>query len=132
MLATLKRLVALLRAEPALLAAIGQGIVALIVTRCHLTGPEAAAIEAAAAALFAAVVAVLTRPLRVAPLTALITAAGTLLAAFGVHGSAGDVSLANAVLAALMLAYTSLRVTPTVTLKAEARHLPEHAAHYLP
>ena len=37
-------------------------------------------------------------------------------------GPAGWVSIANAVLAALMLAYTSLRVRPTVTLGLHGQH----------
>jgi hypothetical protein len=122
MLATLRRLIALIRGEPALFAAIAQGALALAVTRYHLSGAEAAGIESVAAAAGAVVVALMTRPWKVAPLSQLLTAIGTLLAAFGVHASAGWVSIANAVLAALMLAYTSLRVTPTVTLRTHGQH----------
>jgi hypothetical protein len=128
MLAMLRRLVALIQGEPALAAAIMQGAAALIVTRFHLSGAEAAGIEGAAAAAGAVLVAVLAKPRRVAPLSQLVVAIGTLLAAFGVHASAGGVSITNAVLAALMLAYTSLRVTPTVTLRQAQAHTPEHAA----
>jgi hypothetical protein len=131
MLAMLKRLIAGIRAEPALTAAIAQGLLALIVTRFHLSGAVAAGIESAAGAAAAVLVAVLARPRKVAPLSQLIVAIGTLLAAFSVHWSAGGVSIANAILAGLMLAYTSLRVTPTVT---QPHALPEHAAPrpYLP
>ncbi len=113
-----KRLISLMQYEPAFAAAIGQMIVAGIIARHHpLTSGQAGAIEAAIATAGAVAVAILTRPFRVQALAGLITAGGTLLAAFAADLAPGTVSLVNAILAAVMLVLNAQRVTPTVALR---------------
>jgi hypothetical protein len=119
-----KRFVALLQYEPALAAAIGQIIVAGIIARHHpLTSGQAGSIEAAVAAAGAVIVGVLTRPFRVQALAGLVTAGGTLLAAFAANFSPGTVSFWNATLAAIMLILSAQRVTPTIALRGTKQEL---------
>ena len=119
-----KRLIALLQYEPALAAAIGQIVVAGIIARHHpLTSAQTGSIEAAVAAAGAVAVAVLTRPFRVQALAGLVTAGGTLLAAFAADFSPGIVSFWNAALAAIVLMLAAQRVTPTIALRDVKREL---------
>jgi hypothetical protein len=122
MSALLKRLLDLLKYEPAFAAAIGQMIVAFLIARHHpLTTGQAGAIEAIIAAAGAAAVAALTVPFRVQALAGLVTAGGTLLAAFAGNLTPGTVSLINGLLAAFMLILNAQRVTPTAVVRARKR-----------
>jgi hypothetical protein len=70
-------------------------------------------VEAATAALGALLVAASVRPVPPAAFTGVLSAAGTLLAAFGLpHSSAGSVSTVSAVLAALLATALRTHVTP--------------------
>lgn len=104
----------LLASEPALAAGTGQVVIALIVgLGFSLTPGQAGAVEAATAALGALLVAVSVRPVPPAAFTGALSAAGTLLAAFGLpHASAGSVSTVSAVLAALLATALRGHVSP--------------------
>jgi hypothetical protein len=108
--------------EPALIVAVLQAAVAMVVAlKFNLTAGQTGAIEAVAAALGALIVALSVRPFAVPTLTGLITAGGTLLAAFGVHhATSGSVSTFNLAVAAVLALGTSLRVTPVVNAPPSA------------
>ena len=114
--------------EPALAAAIGQIVVAFIVAKgLRLTTDPTGAIEAGLAAAGAVLGAAATRPFRIQALAGLVTAGGTLLAAFAAGFTPGTVSFWNALLAAVMLVLNAQRVTTTAALRAAAaEHLARH------
>jgi hypothetical protein len=110
MAAMWKRLLALARADPALVMTVAQAAVAAGVSvGLTLTAVQTGAAEGAAAAVFGFIVACYTRPFRTGAVTALVSALGTVLLAWKVpHVSAGLVSVVNVVLTGLLaLAVTS-------------------------
>lgn len=100
--------------EPALIVAVLQAVVALVVALgTALTAQQAGSIEAGAAALGALIVAISVHPFQVPALTGLLTAAGTVLIAFGVHHvSIETVSAVNLVITAVIAGYVRTQVSP--------------------
>lgn len=123
----LKRLADLIRSEPALIAIIGQAIVAFFVAHHHpLTTHQAGAIEAAVAAVAGFIVAGATQPFRKQALAGLATAALTLLAAFGFHLSSAQVAVGSAVAAAIMMVIHSLNTVPATPLSGADPRAGQH------
>jgi len=112
----------LLASEPALASGGAQAVVAMVVALgLHLTAGQAGALEAAAAAAGALAVALSVTPVPPAAFTGALSAAGTLLAAFGLpHPSAGLVSTLSGLMAALMA--TTLRGHVSPAKAAPAPH----------
>jgi hypothetical protein len=104
--------------EPALIVAVLQAVVALIVALgTALSAKQAGSIEAVAAALGALIVAASVHPFQVPALTGLLTAAGTVLVAFGVkHVSIAEVSMVNVAVTAILAAFVRTQVTPVAHL----------------
>lgn len=100
--------------EPALAVAILQAAGALIVALgLSLTAKQTGAIEAAIAAAGALVVAASVRPFQVPALLGLLTAAGTVLVAFGIHHiTSGQVSAFSATLAVIVAGIVRAQVIP--------------------
>lgn len=115
----MKRLLSL---EPVLSAGVVQAAIALVVALGFtLTAGQSGAIEAAAAALAALIMALSVRPFQVPALTGALTAIGTLLVAYGVHGvTPGLVSSFNAALVAVLALILRQHVTPNASLHAAA------------
>jgi hypothetical protein len=115
----MKRLLSL---EPVLSAGVVQSAVALVVALgFSLTAGQSGAIEAAAAALGALIMALSVRPFQVPALTGALTAIGTLLVAYGVHGvTPGLVSSFNAALVAILAIVLRGHVTPVAALPKTA------------
>jgi hypothetical protein len=116
----LKRLLSL---EPVLSAGTVQAVLALVVALGFTLRPGVTgAIEAAAAALGALIAAAAVDKATPVLYTGLLTAVGTLLIAFGVHGvSSGLVSAVNAVLAIVLASLLREKVTPKAALAAAQR-----------
>ena len=106
--------------EPALITAVLQSAVALVVAiGTALTARQAGAIEAGAAALGALIVALSVHPFQVPALTGLLTAAGTVLVAFSVHHvSIAEVSMVNVGVTAILAAYVRTQVRPVAPVTA--------------
>jgi hypothetical protein len=100
--------------------AVLQAVVALIVALgTALSARQAGSIEAVAAALGALIVAVSVHPFQVPALTGLLTAAGTVLIAFGVHRvSIETVSAVNLVITAVIAGYVRTQVAPVAPVAA--------------
>jgi hypothetical protein len=115
----LKRLLSL---EPVLSAGVVQDAIALVIALGFtLTAGQSGAIEAAAAGLGALIMALSVRPFQVPVLTGALTAIGTLLVAYGVHGvSPGMVSSFNAALVAILAIVLRGHVTPVASLPKPA------------
>jgi hypothetical protein len=115
----MKRLLSL---EPVLSAGVVQAAIALVVALgFHLTAGQSGAIEAATAGLAALIMALSVRPFQVPALTGALTAIGTLLVAFGVHGVQPNlVSSFNAALVAVLAIVLRGHVTPVASLPKPA------------
>lgn len=116
-------LLSVLRERPAALAAVAQALTALVVTRYHFTPGETGAIEAAGSAVYAAVVALLSRPVKVQALTGLVSAVVTLAVAFGwQYSTPTSVSLISTVMTAVLLLVGEQRTVALAGHKAGEAH----------
>jgi hypothetical protein len=104
----------LAKLEPVFAAGTIQAVLALVVALgFHLSAGVTGAIEAVAAAVLALIVAASVDKVTPVLYTGLLTAAGTLLMAFGVpHVSSGLVSAVNAVVAIVLASLLREKVSP--------------------
>jgi hypothetical protein len=118
-----RSILVLIKTEPALITGTVQAVLALLAgTVITFTASETGAILAVTTAVLALIAAAATRPFQVSALTGFVSAAVTLLIAFGVPGvQPGIVSTLNAVIVAVVMLIVRLHVTPVATLKAQAR-----------
>jgi hypothetical protein len=122
-----KRLLVLVRADPALVMTVVQAAVAAGVSvGLTLTAVQAGAVEGAASAVLGFIVACYTRPFRTGAVTALISALGTAGLAWKVpHVSPGLVSVVNVVLTGLLaLAVTSPQTVSLAVWRARKAGIP--------
>jgi hypothetical protein len=116
-----KNLLNLIRTEPAMIVAVVQTVIGVIVSAGF--GPSAAvtgAILAFTTALLAFVPAVLARPVSVSGITGIVSAGITLLLALGVHGiQPGLVTALNAAIVAIMSIALRGHLTTLATLRAK-------------
>lgn len=118
----LAKILNIIKTEPAMITAVVQAILAVIVSfGFSLTAAETGSIMAVTTALLAAVTALSARPVAVSALTGLVSAVVTLLVAFGVHGIQPDmVASVNAAIVAISALVLRGHITPMATLRAEA------------
>lgn len=114
----LKSALNMIKTEPAMIVAVVQTVIGVIVSLGFgLSADATAAILAFTTALLAFIPAVLARPVQVSALTGLVSAGVTLLLAFGVHGiQPGLVSSLNAAIVALMAIVLRGHLTPVASI----------------
>ena len=119
----LEKILNVIKTEPAMITAVIQAILAVIVSfGFSLTAGETGAIVAVTSALLALVTALSARPFAVSALTGLVNAIVTLLVAFGVHNIQPDmVASVNAAIVAISALVLRSHITPVATLHAAAR-----------
>jgi hypothetical protein len=111
--------------EPVLITAFIAAVLSVVVAlNFGLTTDQAGAVTAAVTAVFAAVAAVLTRPLAPTAFTGLVVAAADLLAAFHFSVSPGVVGAVNGLVLALLMLITRGHVTPVTLVKRTTEPAP--------
>jgi hypothetical protein len=121
-----KSLLNLIRTEPAMIVAVAQTVIGLVVSLgFNVSADATAAVLAFTTALLAFVPAVLARPVQVSGITGLVSAGVTLLLAFGVHGiQPGLVASLNAAVVAVMAIILRGHLTPVASRPKPAPVVP--------
>ena len=120
----MSRLTSLIKTEPALFTSAAQALLGVIAAfGVGFTADQTAGILAVTAAALAAVTAAVTRPVNPAAFSGLVTAAGVLIAAYGIHLNADLIGSINFLLSTVFAFLgTRAQVTPVAKLREQGAH----------